>query len=92
MKNQRISHALVIMVFGTFFGLLCSTLMNIALPTFMNVFHISEAQVQWVTNGYMLVNALMIPVSSFLIKISLLFSPEFFFWEPLSERLRGASI
>ncbi len=60
MKNQRISHALVIMVFGTFFGLLCST--------FMNVFHISEAQVQWVTNGYMLVNALMIPVSSFLIK------------------------
>ena len=68
MKNQRISHALVIMVFGTFFSLLCSTLMNIALPTFMNVFHISEAQVQWVTNGYMLVNALMIPVSSFLIK------------------------
>lgn len=68
MKNQRISHALVIMVFGTFFGLLCSTLMNIALSTFMNVFHISEAQVQWVTNGYMLVNALMIPVSSFLIK------------------------
>lgn len=68
MKNQRISHALVIMVFGTFFSLLCSTLMNIALPTFMNVFHIIEAQVQWVTNGYMLVNALMIPVSSFLIK------------------------
>lgn len=68
MKNQRISHALVIMVFSTFFSLLCSTLMNIALPTFMNVFHISEAQVQWVTNGYMLVNALMIPVSSFLIK------------------------
>ena len=68
MKNQRISHALVIMVFGTFFGLLCSTLMNIALPTFMNVFHISEAQVQLVTNGYMLVNALMIPISSFLIK------------------------
>ncbi|MCH5386072.1 MFS transporter [Limosilactobacillus reuteri] len=68
MKNQRISHALLIMVFGTFFGLLCSTLMNIALPTFMNVFRISEAQVQWVTNGYVLVNALMIPVSSFLIK------------------------
>lgn len=68
MENQRIRHALIIMVFGTFFGLLCSTLMNIALPTFMNVFHISEAQVQWVTNGYMLVNALMIPVSSFLIK------------------------
>lgn len=68
MENQRIRHALVIMVFGTFFGLLCSTLMNIALPTFMQVFHISESRVQWVTNGYMLVNALMIPVSSYLIK------------------------
>lgn len=68
MKDQRISHALVIMVFGTFFGLLCSTLMNIALPTFMKVFNISEGRVQWVMNGYMLVNALMIPVSSYLIK------------------------
>ena len=68
MSDKRISRALIIMVFGTFFGILCSTLMNIALPTFMNVFHISEAHVQWVTNGYMLVNALMIPVSSYLIK------------------------
>lgn len=68
MQNQRIRHALIIMVLGTFFGLLCSTLMNIALPTFMRVFHISEARVQWVINGYMLVNALMIPVSSYFIK------------------------
>ncbi|MEC4742197.1 DHA2 family efflux MFS transporter permease subunit [Limosilactobacillus sp. c10Ua_36] len=68
MSDQRIRRALIIMVFGTFFGILCSTLMNIALPTFMDVFHISEAHVQWVTNGYMLVNALMIPVSSYLIK------------------------
>lgn len=68
LSDQRIRSALIIMVFGTFFGILCSTLMNIALPTFMDVFHISEAHVQWVTNGYMLVNALMIPVSSYLIK------------------------
>lgn len=68
MQNKRIRHALIIMVLGTFFGILCSTLMNIALPTFMQVFNISEAHVQWVINGYMLVNALMIPVSSYLIK------------------------
>ena len=68
MQNKRIQHALIIMVLGTFFGILCSTLMNIALPTFMRVFNISEAHVQWVINGYMLVNALMIPVSSYLIK------------------------
>lgn len=68
LSDQRIRRSLIIMVFGTFFGILCSTLMNIALPTFMDVFHITEAHVQWVTNGYMLVNALMIPVSSYLIK------------------------
>lgn len=34
----------------------------------MTAFHVGEARVQWVTNGYMLVNALMIPVSAYLIK------------------------
>lgn len=68
MTNPRIARSLIVMVFGTFFGILCSTLMNTALPQLMTVFHVSEAQVQWVTNGYMLVNALMIPVSAFLIR------------------------
>lgn len=68
MTNKRISRSLIVMVFGTFFGILCSTLMNTGLPQLMTAFHVSEAQVQWVTNGYMLVNALMIPVSAYLIK------------------------
>ncbi|MFB9768702.1 DHA2 family efflux MFS transporter permease subunit [Lactiplantibacillus modestisalitolerans] len=68
MTNPRITRSLIVMVFGTFFGILCSTLMNTALPQLMTVFNVTEAQVQWVTNGYMLVNALMIPVSAFLIK------------------------
>lgn len=68
MTNPRIARSLIVMVFGTFFGILCSTLMNTGLPQLMTVFHVTEAQVQWVTNGYMLVNALMIPVSAFLIR------------------------
>lgn len=68
MTNKRISRSLIVMVFGTFFGILCSTLMNVGLPQLMKAFQIGEAQVQWVTNGYMLVNALMIPVSAYLIK------------------------
>ncbi|WP_125768516.1 DHA2 family efflux MFS transporter permease subunit [Lapidilactobacillus wuchangensis] len=68
MTDKRISRSLMVMVFGTFFGILCSTLMNTGLPQLMRVFQVSETQVQWVTNGYMLVNALMIPVSSYLIK------------------------
>ncbi|WP_040470848.1 DHA2 family efflux MFS transporter permease subunit [Lentilactobacillus kisonensis] len=66
--SKEIKHALFIMVFGTFFGILCSTLMNVALPTFMRVFAISSSTVQWVSNGYVLVNAIMIPVSAYLTK------------------------
>lgn len=68
MTNPRIARSLIVMVFGTFFGILCSTLMNTALPQLMTVFNVTEAQVQWITNGYMLVNALMIPVSAYLIR------------------------
>ncbi len=56
------------MVFGAFFGILCSTLMNVALPTFMKVFNVPSATVQWISNGYMLVNAIMIPVSAYFTK------------------------
>ncbi|EHO53612.1 drug resistance MFS transporter, drug:H+ antiporter-2 family [Lentilactobacillus kisonensis F0435] len=68
LMSKEIKHALFIMVFGTFFGILCSTLMNVALPTFMRVFAISSSTVQWVSNGYVLVNAIMIPVSAYLTK------------------------
>jgi EmrB/QacA subfamily drug resistance transporter len=66
--SKQIKLSLFIMIFGAFFGILCSTLMNVALPTFMRVFAISSSTVQWVSNGYMLVNAIMIPVSAYLTK------------------------
>ncbi|GAA2982640.1 hypothetical protein GCM10019996_19690 [Lentilactobacillus parakefiri] len=39
-KQNR--YSLIIMIFGAFFCILCSTLMNVALPTFMKVFDISS--------------------------------------------------
>lgn len=65
-RQEKIS--LTILTFGAFWSLLCSTLMNIALPILMRTFHVTAEQVQWVSNGYMLINALMIPVSAYLIK------------------------
>ncbi|CAH1853954.1 DHA2 family efflux MFS transporter permease subunit [Convivina intestini] len=59
---------LAIMIVGSFLGVFSSTLMNIALPNLMTAFHISVSQVQWVTTGYMLISALVIPASSYLIK------------------------
>ena len=66
--SKQIKKSLYIMVFGTFFGVLCSTLMNTALPTFMRVFQVNSSTVQWLTNGYTLVNAIMIPTSAYFIK------------------------
>ena len=66
--SRKRKFILSIMILGTFFGIMCSTMMNIALPTLMKDFGLSSARVQWVSNGYMLVNALMIPVSAYLIK------------------------
>lgn len=56
------------MIVGTFFGVMCSTMTNLALPVLMKAFQISSSRVQWVSNGYLLTNAIMIPVSAFLIK------------------------
>ncbi|MGO3547637.1 MAG: MDR family MFS transporter [Leuconostoc falkenbergense] len=64
-KNRTI---LIILVIGTFLGFLNQTLMNVALPDIMREFHISTALGQWLTNGYMLVNGIMVPLTVFLIQ------------------------
>lgn len=66
--SRKNSFILIIMIVGTFFGVMCSTMTNLALPVFMKVFKISSSRVQWVSNGYLLTNAIMIPVSAYLIK------------------------
>lgn len=64
-KNRTI---LIILVIGTFLGFLNQTLMNVALPDIMREFHISTALGQWLTNGYMLVNGITVPLTAFLIQ------------------------
>lgn len=65
-KGMRVT--LFIVLFGSFFGVLSSTMMTTALPSVMRVFHVSYSSAQWLTNGYMLANALMIPTSAYLMK------------------------
>jgi EmrB/QacA subfamily drug resistance transporter len=59
---------LAILMVATIFALLNNSLMNIALPTIMKDFGIDAATVQWLSNGYMLVNGILIPISAFLIQ------------------------
>lgn len=58
--------ALVIIVFGAFVAVLNSTVVSPALPHVMREMDITAATAQWLTTGFTLVNAIMIPVTAFL--------------------------
>ena len=64
-NNKKMMPVLVI---GTFLGFLNQTLMNVALPKIMQTFSITAAQGQWLSNGYMLVNGIMVPLTAYLIQ------------------------
>ncbi|MBT1178095.1 MFS transporter [Bifidobacterium callimiconis] len=48
-----------------FIGILTETLMNVLFPELMEEFHISTTTVQWLTTSYLLVVALVTPLSSY---------------------------
>ena len=57
---------MVALIIGAFFAILNETLLNIALTTLMAEFDITLSTVQWVATGFMLVMAIVIPVSPLL--------------------------
>ena len=65
-KNPKM-YALVLMI-GGFMGLFSETALNMALTDIMADFQVSAATVQWLTTGYLLVMACLVPASSYLIK------------------------
>ena len=52
----------------SFSGVVVETAMNVTFPTLMRQFQIGTSAVQWITTGYLLVLAVIIPASSFLKK------------------------
>lgn len=65
-KNPRM-YAFVLMLSG-FMGLFNDTSLNMALTDIMNDFQISASTVQWLTTGYLLTMACLVPASSYLLK------------------------
>ena len=59
---------MTVLISGAFVIILNQTLLNTALPAFMEDFGITASAAQWVTTSFMLVNGVMIPVTAFLIK------------------------
>ena len=57
---------LVIMIFGTFVTVLNQTVVTPAQPSIMAEMSVDASMVQWLTTGFTLVNAIMIPVTAYL--------------------------
>ena len=57
---------LIILVSASFVTVLNQTLVAPALPTIMREFSIDATTGQWLTTGFMLVNAIMIPITAFI--------------------------
>ncbi len=57
---------LVVIVVGTFVTVLNQTLVTPALPSIMEEMSIDAATGQWLTTGFTLVNAIMIPITAYL--------------------------
>ncbi len=69
-EQDKISLKLLAAIFATgvmvFCGVVCETAMNVGFPTLMREFGVGTATVQWLTTGYLLILALIVPLSSFL--------------------------
>ena len=57
---------LIVIVVGTFVTVLNQTLVAPALPSIMEEMSVDAATVQWLTTGFTLVNAIMIPITAYL--------------------------
>lgn len=56
----------ILLLVGTFCTVLNQTILATAFPTLMKYFDINASTVQWLTTGFLMVNGIMIPISSWL--------------------------
>ncbi|MFJ7933912.1 MDR family MFS transporter [Sporosarcina sp. NPDC096371] len=66
--NAKVLPIMLSLIIGAFFAILNETLLNIALVTLMDEFSISLTTVQWMATGFMLVMAIVIPISALLLQ------------------------
>lgn len=69
-KNDPPSHTKAVMaflLFGGFLSLFNETILNVALSKLMSEMQVSATTVQWLSTGYVLIVAIMVPTSAFLL-------------------------
>ncbi|MBD7984605.1 multidrug efflux MFS transporter [Sporosarcina sp. Sa2YVA2] len=66
--NVKVMPIMISLIIGAFFAILNETLLNIALVTLMEEFSIELPTVQWMATGFLLVMAIVIPISALLLQ------------------------
>lgn len=66
--NVKVMPIMLSLIIGAFFAILNETLLNIAMVTLMDEFSIELPTVQWMATGFMLVMAIVIPISALLMQ------------------------
>lgn len=56
----------LVALIGAFMSILDSSIVNVAIPTIMNVFNAATSEVQWVSTIYMLAQGVVVPLSGWL--------------------------
>ena len=64
--TKRQALMLLVLITGSFIAILNQTLLSPALPTIMKELAVDASTVQWLTTGFTLVNAIMIPITGYL--------------------------
>lgn len=59
---------LTVLVVGCFLSTLNQTLLNVALSSLKDAFHVEATTIQWLATGFMLVNGVLVPITAYLMK------------------------
>lgn len=63
--DSKLIFAIIATGLMSFSGVVIETATNVTFPVLMSTFHVSTAMVQWMTTGYLLVAAIVMPLSAF---------------------------
>ncbi len=58
----------IVVILGAIMSVLDTTIVNVAIETLSRVFHTSLSTIQWVTTGYLLALAIVIPLSGWMVE------------------------
>lgn len=67
-ENIKVIPLIAVLLAGTFVAILNETLLSVAITPIMNAFAVAPNTAQWLTTGYLLVVAVLIPVSAYLLQ------------------------